>query len=235
MPERTNELLEALEALTNPVRTKVIQDGPVGQLVAGQHVATVELPPLLHQLVEAIGGSIGIGGSASLANERNMLDADALYKFTLINTQVTDWARMAGATITRGDPTATLRSWYVAYAASRPELASERFYTSKMRQWATQIEDKLDPARVRELPDRCPDCRAASWFNPADKLEYLHPLVIHYKPHGPDMVQDAKTSCRACGSTWGVRQLAYEIEQAHLRDWDEALEEARTPDTRFVV
>ena len=212
MPTTENNLLDALDELTKPVRTKVIQDGPVGQLVAGQHVATVEQPPLLQQLQNAIGGTIGIGGSASLANERNMLDADALYRFSIINSMIQDWARMAGATITRGDAVATLRAWYVAYTATRPELASERFYETKMRQWAAQIEAKLDPPRTRELPDACPVCGATEWWNPSDKLRYLHPLVIQYKPDGPDRIQQAKALCRACEKTWGIRQLAYDLE-----------------------
>lgn len=218
-----NRLLDAVDALTKPIRTKIIQDGPVGHLVDEQHVVTVELPPLLEQLETAIRGTIGIGGSGSLANERNMLDADALYRLVLISNMVKEWARMVGANHVKGDAGATLRAWYIGYTAQPRELDSERFYISKMQQWAKQIEEKLDPPRVRELPDRCPECRADSWWNPADKHRYLHPLVVRYKPHGPDMIQQATASCRACEASWGVRQLAYEIEQSFLRDWDEAI------------
>jgi hypothetical protein len=107
--DRDNPLLVAVEELTKPQRSKVMQEAVL---------RTVELPPLLIQLRDAIAGSIGIGGSGSLANERNMLDGDALYRFSLISSTIGDWARMAGSTAAKNDPVATLQSWYVAYTQS---------------------------------------------------------------------------------------------------------------------
>lgn len=221
MPKRSapvieNYLLDAVHALTKPVVNKIIQDGPIGSGLAGQTIATSTQPPLLTQLDEAIGGTIGIGGSKSLASQRSVLDADALYRFTLISSTVKDWCRMVGATVTN-DASTNLTAWYLKYD-DRTTGAGSRFYTSQLTGWKTQIESKLDPPRIRELPDRCPVCDANLWYDPSDKLPYLHPLIVKYKPTGPDMIQQAEALCRACGQTWGVRELAYQLEQANAED-----------------
>lgn len=216
------ELLENIDKLTLPIRSKVIQD-----TIAGQPPKTASLvqPPLLTQLEDAIRGTIGIGGSGSLASERNMLDADALLRFSIIRTQVHEWARDAGSEIRPQDAAGTLRAWYVKWAQKTREIGVQRFYMGKTASWVTQIESKLDPPRIRELPDRCPECDAFEWFNPVDKHRYLHPLIVEYRPTGPNMIQDAEGICRACDKRWKVRELAYEIEQMFLRDWDEAIEQ----------
>lgn len=210
-PESDNDLLDEIDKLTTPNRTKIVQETIAGQTPT---IATVTLPPLLAQLEDAIVGTVGIGGSGSLPNERNMLDSDALHKFLTIKSLIRDWALSVRAEVYPEDPARTLRAWYVKYMASNRELASVRFYTSKTRGWVALIEAKLDPPRVRELPDKCPQCNATEWWNPVDKHRYLHPLIVEYRPTGPDMIQQATAKCRACDATWGVRQLAYEIELA---------------------
>lgn len=210
----SNYLLDAVDALSRPQKHKVVQDGPVGSGLAGQKVVKVELPPLLLQLDEAIRGTIGIGGSASLKSQRNMLDADALYRFMQISSQIKDWARQVHATVTP-DACETLRAWYLKYEDRTVNGAGERFRVKMLRSWASQIEAKLDPPRVRELPDACPLCGATEWWNPQDpKLPYRHPVVILYKPHHPGWFEDAQGMCRFCGEVWKVRQLAWDIEQA---------------------
>jgi hypothetical protein len=212
----TNHLLEAMEALVNPVRTKVLQDGPIGSGLAGQRTVTIELPSLLGQLNNAVHESMGVGGSASLPWERNILDADALYRFIRISTTIKDWARMKDARVVSDDPALTLRSWYVEYTKYPTEDGRDKFYINQMRGWASQIKTKLNPARIRDLPDACPqdDCGAKVWFNPADKMPYMRPLIVTYHEIGPNLIQEAKASCRACGMEWGVRELAYALEQA---------------------
>jgi hypothetical protein len=212
----TNHLLEAMEALVKPVRTKVLQDGPVGTGLAGQHAVTVELPPLLRQLDEAIRGTIGIGGSGALPWQRNMLDADALFRFMKINSAIKDWARMVAAPITPDDAVKTLQSWYLRFVDTRPSPEREKFYTAKMRSWAEQIVTKLNPPRVWDLPDNCPNCDADSWWSAADKCEYPRPLIVEYHETGPNLIQEATARCRLCDERWGVRELAYAIEQAEV-------------------
>jgi len=209
----TNYLLDALDALTKPIRTKVVQDGPIGSGLAGSQVAKVELPPLLTQLEEAIRGTIGIGGSGSLPNQRNVLDADALYRFSLISSTIRDWARMAGAVVTPDDAVVTLRDWYVAYSAKSLTLDAEKFYTRQMTGWAKQITDKLNPPRVWDLPDACPVCGSTTYWSKATAEEYPRPLVVEYHETGADLIQQARALCRACEQVWSVRELAYALEQ----------------------
>jgi hypothetical protein len=202
-------LLLAFESLTKPVRSKVIQSsGDATKTV------TVTLPPLLTQLEDAITGTVGIGGSGSLPSERNLLDADALQRFMTITATVRDWARMVKATITPGDTGFTLRAWYVGYRATPRGEASERFYTNQMTGWAEQIRVKLNPVRVREVPGECPTCGATSWWSKATREEYPFPLVTEYDPEaGATLVESARSSCRACGEVWKVRELAYLLEE----------------------
>jgi hypothetical protein len=220
MNDDSNHLLDAVDALTKPQKHKVIQDGPLGTGLAGQKIVKVELPPLLLQLDEAIRGSIGIGGSGALKSQRNMLDADALFRFSLISSQIKDWARQVKAPVTP-DASETLRAWYLRYTDKTANGAGERFYVKQLRSWKTQIETKLEPPRVRELLDgsnqsqACPICGATEWWNPDDpKLPYRHPVVILYRPYKSGWVEDAQGMCRACGEVWSVRQLAWDIEQA---------------------
>lgn len=208
----TNELLEAVDALSQPIKRKVIQDVLEGTKLAGTRTVTIEFPSLLNQLDGAIRGSIGIGGSKALAHERNMLDADALYKFVRISSIIRDWARSVQAKVTPGDAGATLRSWYTRYVER--ERTGESFYLKKLHGWGYEIEAKLDPPRIRELPQACPVCGADRYWNKSDKLSYLHPLIVEYRPTGPDMIQEARALCRACEKVWGVRELQYELEQA---------------------
>lgn len=217
-----DDLLDNIDRLTLPNRSKIMQDEIPGQ---PPRMAKIVLPALLTQLEDAILGTVGIGSSGSLASERNMLDADALLRFMTIKSQIGEWARDVGVTPKPMDPAATLRGWYAKWVSTPRDIGPVKFYVGKTGSWIKQIEDKLDPPRVRELPDRCPACNAFTWWNPVDKHEYNHPLIVEYRhSSGANMVEEALGKCRACASEWRVRQLAYELEQMFLHDWDEAVE-----------
>lgn len=197
-----NDLLSAVDVLTLPQRFKQMQD---------TELVVVELPPLLLQLDEAIRSDIGLTVSgASLAHERNLLDADALQKFMQISSQVRDWCRMVKV-VPSHDAVANLRLWV---AAVTPDEAHERFYVRTLAGWANLIRSKLDPARERELPDACPACDAAEWWR--DGVRYFHPLVVRYRL-GETLVDDARGFCRACEQAWSARELSYAIEQKGLK------------------
>lgn len=206
-------LLDAVDLLTRPIRSKVIQDGPVGSGLAGSHTVTVELPPLLTQLEEAIRGTVGVGGSGSLANERNMLDGDALYRFTLISSTIREWARIVGAEVDKQNPAQTLRSWFVLFQQRRNSLEVEQFYTKQLTSWASQIGAKLNPPRVWDLPYACPVCLASTWWSKNTHEEYPRPLVIEYRETGASLVEDARALCRSCEKVWSVRELKFQIEE----------------------
>jgi hypothetical protein len=217
--EEHDDLLDAIDKLTAPIRTKIMQDG-----LDHPRMVTVTRPPLLQQLEEAVAGSlVGIGGSGSLPNERNVLDSDALLRFLTIKSLIGDRARAVKSPVYPQDPAHTLRAWYVAFMSTPRGTATVRFYEGKTKSWVTQIEEKLDPPRIRELPNRCPSCDGWEWWNPIDKHKYLHPLIIEYRQSGANMVEEAVGRCRSCDARWGVRQLAYEIEQLFIRDWDSAI------------
>lgn len=210
--DNRNWVLEAVEALTKPVVNKVMQDGPIGSGLAGSKLIHIELPPLLTQLDDAIRGTIGIGGSGSLASQRNMLDSDALYRFMTISTTIKDWCRIWKIQPTK-DAAPNLARWFAGYHGSETQ---DKFYVSQMSSWRGQIAAKLDPPKVWLQPGACPVCGAETWWSKSTHEEYKFPLVVEYRETGPNLVQEAKAMCRACEQVWSVRELAYLLEQAEL-------------------
>lgn len=208
-----NRLLDAVDELTKPTRTKLIQDGPHGELVEGRRTITVEQPSLLEQLDTAIRSSMGGASTsgASLAFERGLLDAGALFAAIKINAAIKDWCRGLNVKTTN-NPTTDLRAWYAATLSHEFPPGAEEYRIRTMRGWVGQIRSLLDPPREKDLPDACPLCGATEWWDPKTSHKFLRPLVIRYRP-GPDMVQDAKGMCRACETVWNVRELAFLIEQ----------------------
>jgi hypothetical protein len=196
-------LLDAVDDLTKLSRTLVIQ---------GDTGSRVEHPSLLEQLEAAIYATIGIGGSGSLANERNMLDGDALYQMSKIRVTVQSWAQTVGVTYRQQATTGELlRSWYVKHTASNPSPEVDGFHLMQLRKWAGMIRGKLDPPKQKDLPDACPVCLSSTFWK--EGQQYPRPLVIHYR-EGDDLVSKAKGLCRACEAVWGARELAYAIEEA---------------------
>lgn len=198
-----NSLLDAVDALTKPRITKMDRSKN-GIRCVGE---TVTHEPLLEWLNTAIAGAVGIGGSKALASQRNPIDADALYKFVLISNAIKDWARLAKSEIVKDDPGATLRKWFVAQQSRPYEEASEAFYSKHMWAWVKQIESKITPMKVADLPDPCPICAATSWWNPSTREQYYRPLVIEY-PEGEDPRDKGVAMCRACATVWRVGELA---------------------------
>lgn len=225
----TDPLLEAVEALTKPQRRKqpqdVIQDYELTdeegvttqhQRVVGQQKVTVELPPLLELLDDAIRSNIG--GStkgAALASQSIPLDPGALYEAMKISTQVGDWCRLVGVRPTK-HAVKDLRAWYVATRAGHPTPEQDDARAVTLRKWASTIRGMLDPWREKDLPDPCPVCGAKFWWDPNEptKEGRPRPLIIRYRPGDADMVERAYGLCRACAEVFGVRELAYAIEHA---------------------
>lgn len=204
------DLLTAVDDLTLVQNTRERQEVLEAGKVIGHTTVTVTLPPLLEQLDDAIRSSMGGNTSgASLAHTRSLADDDALSKFMQISSQIRDWCRMFK--VTPGDkPAANLRAWYAATLAKDLDISVEGFYVKTLTGWAGLIKSKLDPWREKDLPDSCPLCGARTWWQ--DGAEYYRPLVIRYHPDDPEMVKNARASCRACEAVWPVRALAFELE-----------------------
>lgn len=204
-------VLDAVDELTLPQKRNEQQDIIRDGHVIGQQRVQVTLPPLLTQLSDAIRSSIGGNSSgASLKSEGSPLDADALYKFIQIDTLIRDWCR--GMNLTPGkNPADNLRAWYVETMKHPSNHDADNWHIKKMTSWVGSIRAKLDPWREKDLPDECPACGATSWWR--EGAEYYRPLVIRYKPTGPDLIQHARALCRACETVWAVRELAWALEQ----------------------
>ncbi|TFD80700.1 hypothetical protein E3T54_02865 [Cryobacterium sp. Sr8] len=206
------DLLGALNALTKPTRRKFIQDNPDGP----QPTKMVEVvdAPLLEQLDAAIRGTVGVGGSGSLPNERNMLNGDAFERMRVISGQVNGWARMAGAVVDKDSLSNTLRTWHAKFIGTPREAHVVAMYTGTMNKWAAQIIATLNPPRQRDLPNACPVCSADTWWMSGN--EYPRPLILTFHD-GPDMIDNGKGMCRACEAVFGMRELSYAIDEAEAK------------------
>lgn len=206
------EVLDAVDALTTPQRSRVPQDDPTHP--AGVRFTRVTLPPLLTRLEDAITSTMSRGKGGTLASERNIIDPDALHRFVRISTAISDWATIADSGVVKGDPCVTLRRWYVAWSVKPREPSDIKWRVKQLHGWEREIQTKLDPPRVWDLPYPCPTCGATGWWNPREptRSAFPRPLIIEYHPTGPDTIENAKGLCRACGTAYRVRELAYEIE-----------------------
>lgn len=201
-----SDLLGAVDALTKPIISRVIQTNDAG--ITCTEPTKVELPSLLDQLLASIQSSMGGSTSgASLAFEGAPLNTSALFEAMKITAQIDSWCHAVGIVATH-QPAHDLRAWY-AMTLARPE--TREFETKHLEQWKRTIESLLDPPRQKDLPDACPECGATEWWDPKTGARYHRPLVIRYKPDDPG---DATGMCRACAHVWNARELAFAIEQA---------------------
>lgn len=241
MMER-NELLDAVDKLTKPVVTRVRQavyetemrdDRPVTdeagnpvRHVVGTKTTRLEREPLLTSMEAAIRGAMGTseGTAASLKFTRGMINSEALYHFARIRSMITDWARTLKVPRT-DDPVAELRRWYVAWVAEERVESKTRWHTHRMVEWATLIEETIDPWNPRPLPGPCPvdGCPQEEigglWFywDPRTRERGNRPLLVEYRPAEPGerLIDWARARCRACDTRWeNVRALQWDREHA---------------------
>lgn len=200
----TNELLDAVDELTKPVQLhQTIPDS--------RFTCVVHDVALLDRLEQEIRFSLSREGSKSLPNQRIPLNGGALGLFMRISSQITDWANGAGAPVYKGDPSRTLRSWFVVWTRDPREHDLIAARARILHGWAGQIRREIEPPRQRELPDPCPACGAGEWWRDGER--YVKPLVVEI-PRNPEasLIDESSASCRACGKRWGARELAYELE-----------------------
>lgn len=199
----TDDLLEAIDALIAPVRTRVLQDG-MGAI-------TIVRPSLLEQLGAAVTSSNGNDGASKsgLPSERNVIDSDAQYQHGLMVSQIESWARIRGV-VGRLKPADGLRAWYAAHVLVVPR--EDTFYTHKIWSWVRLIETKLDPPKRLELIEPCPVCGKEKWVD-HNGHEYRFPIVIEYWETG---TPESKAICRSCEHVWegqtALRKLRWDID-----------------------
>lgn len=145
-----NELLEAVDALTNPRTTKITQSNEAGIWC----ISDVDHTPRLQHLRESIVGGIGSHGGGS-GEDRLPFDAGALALYTAIENEISDWYVALTGQPVHFTPEKTLRQWYIAFdnahraGTIRDEQRDER--TAQLRGWANQIDGKFDPRKQIEL------------------------------------------------------------------------------------
>jgi hypothetical protein len=198
-----SDLLDAIDRLTKPIRSAVVQSNDAGITCK----SPIVLPSLLDQLDEAIQSSMGGNSSgASLASQRSLLDESALFEAMKITTQIGDWCRIVEVRPVH-QPAADLKAWHLAIIA-KPQR-DDSWHVRQLHKWASRIEAMLDRPREKDLPDACPACGAEEWWK--DGSKYIRPLIIRYKPE-----DEAKATalCRFCEQTWNARELAFALEEA---------------------
>ncbi|MGW9587477.1 DUF7341 domain-containing protein [Microbacterium sp. NPDC055455] len=200
----SNELLDAVDELTKPV---VLHH----TVADSRFTCIVYDTPLLDRLQEEIRFSLSREGSKSLPNQRIPLNSGALMLFMRISSQVADWAHGARGVVYKGDPSRTLRAWYVAWSQTQREPGEINARVKLLHGWAASIRRELEPPRQRELPDACPACGADEYWRDGERLP--KPLVLEI-PRNPDLslIDESTAACRACDKRWGARELAYELE-----------------------
>lgn len=221
-----NTLLDAVDALTKPVRTKVIQEIVVVPWLPRATTHTAEHPPLLTQLRDKITPSSNTSaGSASLAHMRNIIDSDAMFEHAKITAAIGDWCRIYDVERTR-DPVVDLRRWYIAFTRNPSDSG---WHERELRRWAGVIKNILEPAQKFEVLTPCPVCGSDSWVNPEGET-IPHPILVTYRlSHDGGMI-DEKATCRAsstddegfqapCGATWdsfaAIAELGQELAERH--------------------
>lgn len=186
-----DDLIEAVEALTK-VRHVMIDtdDGP--------RWATGE--PRLKQLQEAVYASMGDrGGAGGLKSERSLLSSDALYRASVIQSQIGDWCRMESVKPTR-DPIIDLEAW-CQVRITDPKRPDD-WHIQQLEKWAREIDGMFNRPRTVDITTSCPVCGERSYEDDNGDI-CTWPLKATADPF--------KVECRSCGITWDGPDAAEEL------------------------
>lgn len=203
----TDPLLAAVEALTKPVIDHVAQRTDSGRWV---RTITVEHPPLLQQMHDAVTPSGGNDGNSKIASpaERAVLDVTALYEYVKITSQIRDWVRIAGGTPDR-DPIVNLQRWHMLTQAV-PDFDGTG-YTRRLHGWAHHIRAMLDKPRSFTIPGACPVCGATSWGD-AINGGGTHVIKVEYRLDDDGQTpKDHSALCQSCRTVWDGHDAVVEL------------------------
>jgi hypothetical protein len=211
-------LLDAVDALTRPTVDNVKQTTDDGTYI---RTVPVEHPALLQQLADAVVPSAGNdGGSKSAsARERNIIDSDALWELTKIETQLRDWMRHDLAAFDRKDLPASLRRWYVAYAATtQPNDDITEWLIRELRRWERTILSRLDrTVKQLETGHLCPLCKTAEWIDP-DGARQPARLILSYRRDDDGRTSEERVICQRCRTGWdsmaAIEELGEELTES---------------------
>jgi len=210
-----NDLRDAMDALTKPIRTAIWQDelDNHGQHI-GQKLIRHEDRSLLYQLRNAISGDLGShGGGSKAAHERTPFDVAAFTMYEDIDDRVKSWADDAGMTRSGLPVEDVLRAWFPVWTVKViPDLLVDR-HTAILVRWAVGINDLLDPPTKQELTAPCPLC-GQMWatVGKGEETESVRALWAVWRENR----DESYGMCRACDHMWrgisAMRQLRISID-----------------------
>jgi hypothetical protein len=210
-----NQLLDAVDALTKSTFEHHPQKTDAGTYIKTH---TAEHLPLLAQLRDAVNPSTNTAaGSSSLKSTRNLIDSDALYRYSLICAAIRDWCIILGQERTR-DPIVDLRQWYIAY--TRDTRNEGIWHLAELRKWAALIRNLIEPAKRLELITPCPVCKSDQWTDHEGQT-LRHPIIIEYRQPTDGTAIKPHATCRneTCGAVWenldALKELGEELEERH--------------------
>jgi hypothetical protein len=212
-----NELLEAVDALTKPVKNAVMQHAVEsdGKNARPEGIRARQDAHLLEQLRQAITSNIGgIGGAGKAARERTPLDVAAFQLYEAIDGRARAWLLDCGVRpSSAADAAEVIRRWYVLWKVKPKEDAAITAHTAILARWATQIRDLLDPPTKQELTVHCPVC-GNMWatIGTGEETESVRALWAFWREN-PD---DSYALCRSCDKVWAgvgmMRRLRIQID-----------------------
>lgn len=216
-------VLKAVDKLTVLEVTTIWQE-----FEEGPHKTKVTKPSLIRLLREAVASSTsGAGGGGALANQRSVIDGDALDMYgTLCNDTLNAYRGITTAA-PFVEPEKNLRQWFIA--VSNEFRAGKISDTALLEQsqiwfdWVRKIEDKLFPPTTLEVIAPCPVEGCGKRWAKNGANESIPAIIIeHRKPSNESVNALAKShaKCRACGTVWRgdrkLRELAYEIDRMQV-------------------
>lgn len=179
---------------------------------SGKWEATEPLDPLLTTLDELVASNGGAGTTGALSSTRNLVNLGAFKLREKIHKYARKWEHATGVKIGRKLP---LRA-SIQHAVTRAELLyssgqmTEAFYmqiVSDCERWKREIQDLIDPPRVKEISAPCPRCEVAFVTSEnEEKDEIREPaLTINYRSGSRE---PANARCGYCGAQWtGAEEL----------------------------
>jgi len=229
--DRHDYLLEALEALTKPRTTRVMQGNDAGITC----ISTLQHEPLIAMLRNAIAGATGSKGGSSDGALRIPINPAALKLYDEIWRTSGEWFTALTREPIRASAELNLSGWFLAFRDARGagDVTGEieREHTRQLSSWVRQITGLFDPMVVVEVttayrepitdaygkpkvnrkgeprvrkttrPAECPECGERFAFDRSTG-DRITALVIEYRETGEETLDTAVATCRYCGATW---------------------------------
>ncbi|MET0716395.1 MAG: hypothetical protein ABWY57_15930 [Mycetocola sp.] len=199
------DLLEAVDALTQPVIEHIAQKSDTGKWLKAH---TVTRPPLLQQMADAVTPSSNrTAGSAASADTRTPIDLGALFEYRKMAAQIGDWCRIVNIPPTR-DAVTDLRRWYTARLAIAD--GEDRFYIRALTAWGNTIRNYLEPPESFVPEYGCPVCGATTW---GDMINGggPWPIEVKYRVDEQGITSDEVALCRPCRAVWEGHDAIVEL------------------------